>query len=514
MKKIFYMAVAAIAVLGSCEKENNPVQGGDKEVVKFTASIENNDTNDTKATLNVMTPNWEVGDVISIDGHEYTADASGPSSTFTGTGATEATHHAYFPASLYNGGTPTLPAVINETWADGRFNMPMYAESTTSDLEFKNLCGVLKITVPSTQAASVKSITVSSKNCATSGAFTVSGNAAVLSNSSAVANTTTVIYTDAVATTAGGTVFYVAIPAQTYQELEIEVYGSGVSKVMTTKAGTDITVARNKIYPINFADNTGLTHPYVVMAGKKWATTNVSTLKFAWGEVYGNRETIVEHYSDAVTMDWTGVRNSNYLAMADRDNDYSMSPYKWSGPSKYRSSSYGTLEAADDAATFKWGAPWRMPTNQEFLDLLEACGGSASDSKRKKPSILDTSSPVTGGIYFLEDAQTANNFLPYHAYTGGLLFVDMVNPSKYLFFEAEGEMMNYNYRYDYGSKGVYWTSSLYDGNSSYAYSMVFYMLHENMNYSYLDIGGSGNKDNSNYAIWARYDGGTVRAIAD
>lgn len=41
----------------------------------------------TRATLVGMTPSWGVGDVISIDGHSYTAKTAGTGSTFEGTGA-------------------------------------------------------------------------------------------------------------------------------------------------------------------------------------------------------------------------------------------------------------------------------------------------------------------------------------------------------------------------------------------------------------------------------------------
>lgn len=171
--------------------------------------------------------------------------------------AANAPYDAYFPASLYDGTTAVLPANITETWADGKFNMPMYAHSENTELQFKNLCGVLKIIVKSEQIAAVKKIRVSSANKATSGVFTVnSDNAAVLVNPNAVDNTVTTVYNTAVPTTAEGTTFYVAVPAQTYQELKID-FSSDVTftKSMTTKSATDITVVRNTIYPIIFVNN-------------------------------------------------------------------------------------------------------------------------------------------------------------------------------------------------------------------------------------------------------------------
>lgn len=164
----------------------------------------------------------------------------------------QAPYTAYFPSYLYDGSTATLPSEITEKWTDGKFNMPMYAYSTDTDLEFKNLCGVLKITVKSSQIATVKSISVSTDK-AISGAFTVdANNAAVLTNPNNEDNTITINYSNAVTTDATGKVFYVPLPAQTYGNLVIQVSDGTQSLSMTTKSGANIVVARNKIYPITF----------------------------------------------------------------------------------------------------------------------------------------------------------------------------------------------------------------------------------------------------------------------
>ena len=263
-KTILSIAVIAAAIFAaSCQKENlleNNASEGSASV--FTATIET--VAGTKTTVEridgspaTYKTKWESTDQISINGVTYTAtpdvtDATKATFTTTSGSVPTATFNAYFPANLYNNGTPTLPANVSETWADGKYNMPMYATSTTASLSFKILCGVLEITVTNAQLASVKCITVSSTNCATSGAFTVSGDAAVLTAASNTANTVTVTYTDAVNTEATGKVFYVAIPAQTYKNLSIAVSDGTTTKVMTTKADQDITVARKTVYPIAF----------------------------------------------------------------------------------------------------------------------------------------------------------------------------------------------------------------------------------------------------------------------
>ena len=261
MKKYIFMAVAAIAALSSCSSDNDPITGENgKKALTFTASMESDATRALYDSENKCA-SWEMADQISVNGVTYNAQSAGATTTFKsdveGVEAEGDTYNAYFPKSLYNGGTPALPAAVSETWADGKFNMPMHATSTTTSLEFKNLCGVLKITVKDDEIAAVKRIKISSANKAISGNFSITNDAAVLADPSVVANTLTITYADAVATTPEGKVFYVAIPAQTYQELKIELDadGNGFTKSMTTKSAADITVARNKIYPITFADN-------------------------------------------------------------------------------------------------------------------------------------------------------------------------------------------------------------------------------------------------------------------
>ena len=289
------MAVAAIAALSSCSSDNDPIMGETgKQALTFTASMEGSAT---RATYNstAKCASWEVGDQISINGKTYNAQSAGLTTTFKaateGQEAEGETYNAYF-ACTYDGTTATLPAQVSETWADGKFNMPMYATSTTTNLQFHNLCGVLKITVKSDQIAAVKAIKVSSATMAVSGAFSVKSDAAVLSEPNTIANTLTVTYSDAVSTTAEGKVFYVAVPAQTYQELKIELDadGNGFTKSMTTKSATDITVARNKIYPITFADNAAS-----ATTGTAKATIGGSEVDVNWVQLWENGPKFAEY---------------------------------------------------------------------------------------------------------------------------------------------------------------------------------------------------------------------------
>lgn len=174
-----------------------------------------------------------------------------------------APYNAYFPASLYDGTTLTLPSKTDEFWDTFKFNMPMYASSTNNNLAFKNLCDVLKISVSESrgdqQSTWVERIRVSSANKAVSGPFTVENNTAVLTNPDDYTKDYIIHYARPVEVHWAGftTDFYVPIPAQTYQELKIELDpdGKGFTKSMTTTPGKDITIERNMIYPIDFHAN-------------------------------------------------------------------------------------------------------------------------------------------------------------------------------------------------------------------------------------------------------------------
>ena len=102
-------------------------------------------------------------------------------------------------------------------------------------------------------------------------------------------------------------------------------------------------------------------------SGLLWATENIKDSKgnelyFAWGETTG-------YTTEQVGLDkyfsWSGqypdYKFGVYLKV---DSDYGMT--------KYNNTDRKTvLEPEDDAATVNWGYSWRMPTYDEFRELLE-----------------------------------------------------------------------------------------------------------------------------------------------
>ena len=181
-------------------------------------------------------------------------------------------------------------------------------------------------------------------------------------------------------------------------------------------------------------------------SGLKWATCNVGATApegygdyFAWGETNPK-----DNYNWSTYKYCNGSETS--LTKYNTKSDYGTVDNKT------------TLDLSDDAARANWGGTWRMPSRAELDELLDNCTWTRT-----------TQSGVNG--YKVTSNTNGNSiFLPAAGY-------------------RNGTSVNY-----VGSRGLYWSSSLYESDPSYAYNLYFY---------------SGNLDwGRNY----RYGGRTVRAV--
>lgn len=251
MKNIFVSLILVAAFVGSvsCKKsEENFATGGD-----FTGTIVS--VIETRTTLSGYDISWEKGDPISINGVKYkvTSESGVTPAQFSYDDtkpAPVAPFTAFFPSSIFDGTVATLPA--EQTYGSFSVN-PMYAFSQSTSLQFKNICGILAVTVTSSDMATVRKIRVSSSNRALSGAFSVQDEKAVLNNPDDISATVTLdCGTGGVGTSAEGTQFFIAIPAQGYKNLKVELSedGENYTKSVVTKKDLDIEVECGKVYPI------------------------------------------------------------------------------------------------------------------------------------------------------------------------------------------------------------------------------------------------------------------------
>ena len=186
----------------------------------------------------------------------------------------------------------------------------------------------------------------------------------------------------------------------------------------------------------NGSDNDS--HEYVDLglpSGLLWATCNVGASEpeecgdyFAWGETKPK-------------------------------SDYSWNTYKWGSDerqlTKYcTDSGYGkdgftdnktTLDLADDAARANWGGQWRMPTKEDFEELINNTSSKwISDAKWISPRIGGSGYVFTasnGNYLFLPDAGCRYGKLPGRdgspGYWSSSLGTECPDGAYYLFFDPD-----------------------------------------------------------------------------
>ena len=178
---------------------------------------------------------------------------------------------------------------------------------------------------------------------------------------------------------------------------------------------------------LNKKDN----HEYVDLGlSVKWATCNIGAsspeetgLYFAWGETSGYTAHYVKklryYVPDGKDFTWDDYTTKFGTYDENASPDYGFTKYNTNGPE--------ILDAEDDAAVVNWGDGWRMPTKEEFDELLENTNSAFT---------------VQNGV-------------------SGLLLTSTVEgyTDKFLFFPAVGYADN-GQVYSIGANGNYWSASL------------------------------------------------------
>ena len=247
---LFSLLGLAMAVT-SCQK--------DESVAKFSASMETCVSQDGKTVLNGTGLEWTADDQIAVYGSTgsqaiYTANPITPATSaefvlVSGeTGA--APYSAIYPASIaLAANSVNIPAT--QTSVDGSLTQfPMYAQSETENLAFKNLCGALKITL--TGEANVASIAVTTDQIM-NGDYTVamSGDAPTLTYVNNGTTTTTLVCENA-QNIANGASFYMALPHNMYNSLQFVITADdGSVCTKTTNANfTGLNIYRSQVSEI------------------------------------------------------------------------------------------------------------------------------------------------------------------------------------------------------------------------------------------------------------------------
>ncbi len=248
--------VIIMAAFSSCQKESDVVD-------TFTTTMEKvTDDQNNKTTMDRGFMHWMTGDKIKVFGSEssgiYTVNNAGSGQVLfvrESGNPGSAPYCAIYPASsAIDNNTIELPVI--QVTADGSLTgYPMYAESHGTSLDFKNLCGILRLRLQK-EGINVTAIEITT-DIDIVGDFSVNynnGNPILTSVSHGFNN---VMMTCARAQSINSQKdFYLFLPAHTYEAMRIRIYSSdGGVCTKTVSNGYSVRVQRSKITTITLSDN-------------------------------------------------------------------------------------------------------------------------------------------------------------------------------------------------------------------------------------------------------------------
>lgn len=239
--RLFTAAIAAIlalATLASCQKEQNPDAPGTEGVTSFTATILQTKT--TIATDGKIA--WRAGDEIAVtDASEATsvfvAESAGASTTFNiKDGETPLGDGPY---------TATYGSIDSQLYDASGANCPLVAEATTgTSFTFSSPYAVMRITAKSDNAEVITKVEVENDGTLLA-TLTCSGQ--VL--------------------TPEGTVFYVALKADTYNALKITFYTADFCASKLRNSESALILAAGDLLPLTLSFSSSDWLPSCVAAG-------------------------------------------------------------------------------------------------------------------------------------------------------------------------------------------------------------------------------------------------------
>lgn len=370
MKKTFLFLFMLAMTLGfvACSNNDDLVeqseQNNDKMII--TASLDETTRTSLDANDQVL---WSEGDEIVLYSgtigeagkvFKLVGGAGTTQGTFEGDKPKDGPYKAYYAITDL-----TLPG--SQTYvANNVKNNPMYAKVTVKDgkagnVQFKNLCGLLELTIKKDQFEKVRSIVIGADK-PMAGQLKVIDNETTFSSTLSTGSQALVLDCgkDGVALTDAGVKFYFIMPENTYSSVRIQISGTdGSVSTKTLKEGMNLQITRSQITATSFTASTDKedSHESIDLglpSGKRWAFMNIGANSdsesgnyYAWGEISSK-------------------------------TNYSVATHKWGDtamtPTKYNATDGKTqLDFLDDAAVMNWGGQWRMPTKADWEELVANC---------------------------------------------------------------------------------------------------------------------------------------------
>lgn len=262
MKKIYLLGLLVTGLFSNCSNEDL-VGDGDSAKGNYTINATIGETTTRTSVDANFNVHWNKSDKIGVTSKTATnapftlvGEGGSASAQFTGT-LTDAPVYAYYPYSENDASisgkalTMTLPSAYDYT-ADS--NGPMVASYANGSLNFKHLCGLLKVTLNNIPASATKFVLEGSSAIAGKGTVTdiTVANAvlALSATESEVSKTITVTLSEAAMSSKA---FYFALPAGTYESLKVSLQDAE-SKVLHEKTASSVTITRAKAVDMPMLD--------------------------------------------------------------------------------------------------------------------------------------------------------------------------------------------------------------------------------------------------------------------
>lgn len=377
MKKIIIAlaAVAAALLTVACNKEledNGNLSSGDNRTVIYAltesaltkTALSGNDTDGYKVV-------WSEGDRIMIRGNEYVLEdgAGTTGGSFAGPEIKEDDNY-YAWYAMTDKVNWTLPATQTYS-SDNIANAPMCASFMVRDgvaepVEFKNICGLLRLTLKNDNSEKLRSITISAdENMA--GAFSITGDAAYI-----VYNGVNAVTLDCgeegVMLTPEGKDFYIALPQKNYNGVKmVFTYTSGASLTKTFKSGKTLDITRAQITPaaitVNCLPKDAVQGIFSVSESRKVAFSK-GNLKYdksadKWG-FYDQQYDFEKRYTgNSISLFTWGYNESKSIIPDGTDGD------------NVSRTSGDLLQSEDWGSLIGDGSTWRTLTKDEWDYLLK-----------------------------------------------------------------------------------------------------------------------------------------------
>ena len=323
MKKVLFplVLIASIVGLASCNKDQQTSS------IRLTATIEDcTDIQSPKTVLNSTALEWLAGDEIRVYGFYasnsavFTATPQSPATTaifsttdpeFNDVGS----YVAYYPASA-NVDAFHIVLPTTQVSEDGSLrNFPMHSVNLSGpNLQFHNLCGLLKINLQET-GKTITSIALTTDQ-AINGRYEVHNvnNEGTLPSlgdvqSGTESSTTTLVCNQDISTAHD---FYIYLPENEYTGLTLTITASD-GTVCTKTANTTISVVRSQYTTITLSSNSLQFHPVGSKGGLFTINTDGDQVWFSQGNLQYQASTGTWHFAEN-QYDYVGGDNENISA--------------------------------------------------------------------------------------------------------------------------------------------------------------------------------------------------------